>query len=116
MMSTELMVSAGSTGRSAQLMAAGVSGRNRRVMQLLRASDRTELFAVESGQGSGVNMTSLKQSVSDSLVFRGVQDLGVMFHRRYITSSSRIFWYFVGTGQKKMLKNGKQVDVCIWNY
>lgn len=37
----ELLMLVGSTGRTVQLMSAGVSGRNRRVMQLLRALDRT---------------------------------------------------------------------------
>lgn len=49
------------------------------MMPLLRALDRTELFPLYSGQGSGVNENSFKQRFSDPLVFRAVQDINVMF-------------------------------------
>lgn len=57
-------------------MAAGVSGRDRRVMQSY-AGHRFSLWSL--ARAVGLIRTSLKQNISNSLHLRGVKVLSVMF-------------------------------------
>lgn len=55
---------------------------------------------MKSPQGSGVNTTSLKQNVSNSLHFRGVEVLSVMF----VPPAAEYSEYSIATELKQMLK------------